>query len=60
MIYITNTPNNTGVAIHGDYMDFEALYNASSLNKNNNVCTNLINTTPIYCLPFPQSYANYF
>lgn len=26
MIYITNTPNNTGVAIHGDYMDFEELY----------------------------------
>lgn len=26
MIYITNTPNNTGVAIHGDYMDFEEIY----------------------------------
>lgn len=26
MIYVTNTPNNTGVAIYGDYKDFEALY----------------------------------
>jgi len=26
MIYITNTPNNTGVAIHGDYMDFKEIY----------------------------------
>ena len=26
MIYITNTPNNAGVAIHGDYLDFEELY----------------------------------
>ncbi|RJX25514.1 MAG: hypothetical protein C4554_07355 [Dethiobacter sp.] len=28
MIFITNTPNNTGVAIHGDYMDFDELYDA--------------------------------
>jgi len=28
MIFVRNTPNNTGVAIHGDYMDFENLYNA--------------------------------
>jgi hypothetical protein len=28
MIYVTNTPNNAGVAIHGDYMDFKRLYNA--------------------------------
>lgn len=28
MIYVNNTPNNTGVAIYGDYMDFENLYDA--------------------------------
>lgn len=28
MILIKNTPNNTGVAIYGDYMDFENLYEA--------------------------------
>lgn len=28
MIYITNTPNNAGVAIHGDYLDFDELYEA--------------------------------
>lgn len=28
MIYIKNTPNNTGVAIYGDYPDFENLYEA--------------------------------
>ncbi|NLI92577.1 MAG: hypothetical protein GX434_10350 [Peptococcaceae bacterium] len=28
MIYVKNTPNNTGVAIYGDYMDFENLYEA--------------------------------
>ena len=28
MIYVKNTPNNTGVAIHGDYMDMENLYKA--------------------------------
>ncbi len=28
MIYVKNTPNNTGVAIYGDYMDFDTLYNA--------------------------------
>lgn len=26
MIFVKNTPNNTGVAIYGDYMDFENLY----------------------------------
>ena len=26
MIFVNNTPNNVGVAIHGDYLDFEALY----------------------------------
>jgi len=26
MIFANNTPNNTGVAIHGDFLDFEALY----------------------------------
>ncbi|GAB6179029.1 hypothetical protein JCM14036_03480 [Desulfotomaculum defluvii] len=26
MLYAKNTPNNTGVAIYGDFMDFEALY----------------------------------
>ncbi|MCL5058443.1 MAG: hypothetical protein M1130_10755 [Actinobacteria bacterium] len=31
MIYVTNTPNNTGVAIHGDYMDFDELYEALHL-----------------------------
>lgn len=28
MIYITNTPNNAGVAIYGDCLDFDALYEA--------------------------------
>jgi hypothetical protein len=28
MIFVTNTPNNTGVAIHGDYLDFNELYEA--------------------------------
>lgn len=28
MIYFNNTPNNTGVAIYGDHMDFENLYDA--------------------------------
>ena len=28
MIYVTNTPNNAGVAIHGDFMDFDELYDA--------------------------------
>ena len=28
MIYAKNTPNNMGVAIYGDYMDFENLYEA--------------------------------
>ncbi len=28
MIYVTNTPNNIGVAIHGDHMDFDELYEA--------------------------------
>lgn len=28
MIYITNTPNNAGVSIHGDYKDFNELYDA--------------------------------
>lgn len=28
MIFVNNTPNNTGVAIYGDQMDFENLYDA--------------------------------
>lgn len=28
MIFVKNTPNNTGVAIYGDYMDFANLYEA--------------------------------
>lgn len=28
MIYVKNTPNSTGVAIYGDYLDFENLYEA--------------------------------
>jgi len=28
MIFVKNTPNNTGVAIYGDYMDFENFYEA--------------------------------
>jgi hypothetical protein len=28
MIYVTNTPNNAGVAIHGDWLDFDELYGA--------------------------------
>lgn len=28
MIFVKNTPNNTGVAICGDYLDFEKLYEA--------------------------------
>jgi len=28
MIFVNNTPNNTGVAIYGDQMDFENLYEA--------------------------------
>lgn len=28
MIFVQNTPNNTGVAIYGDYLDFENLYEA--------------------------------
>lgn len=28
MILVKNTPNNTGVAINGDYLDFEHLYEA--------------------------------
>lgn len=28
MIFVTNTPNNTGVTIHGDHMDFDELYDA--------------------------------
>jgi len=28
MIFVKNTPNNTGVSIYGDYMDFENLYEA--------------------------------
>ncbi|WP_240376832.1 DUF6904 family protein [Bacillus piscicola] len=26
MIYVKNTPNNTGVTVYGDYLDFETLY----------------------------------
>lgn len=29
MIYVANTPNNAGVAIYGDCLDFEALYEAN-------------------------------
>lgn len=28
MIFVKNTPHNTGVAVYGDYMDFEGLYEA--------------------------------
>lgn len=28
MIYVTNTSNNAGVAIYGDCLDFDALYEA--------------------------------
>jgi hypothetical protein len=28
VIHVKNTPNNTGVAVYGDYMDFEELYEA--------------------------------
>ncbi len=28
MIYLKNTPNNTGVVAYGDYMDFQELYDA--------------------------------
>ena len=28
MIYVENTPNNTGVAVYGDHRDFEGLYEA--------------------------------
>ena len=28
MIFAKNTPNNTGIAIYGDFMDFENLYEA--------------------------------
>jgi len=28
MVYVKNTPNNTGVAVYGDYMDFENFYEA--------------------------------
>ncbi len=28
MLFIRNTPNNVGVAIYGDYNDFEGLYEA--------------------------------
>lgn len=28
MLYAMNTPNNLGLAIHGDYMDFDELYDA--------------------------------
>ena len=28
MIYVKNTPNNTGVAVYGDHRDFEGLYEA--------------------------------
>lgn len=28
MIYVTNTPNSAGVEIHGDFLDFDALYKA--------------------------------
>jgi len=28
MIFVKNTPNNTGVAVYGDYLDFENLYEA--------------------------------
>ena len=28
MIYVTNTPNNAGVTLHGDYLDLEELYEA--------------------------------
>lgn len=28
MIFVKNTPNNTGVAVYGDHMDFENLYEA--------------------------------
>ncbi|MEW9674265.1 hypothetical protein [Ammoniphilus sp. 3BR4] len=28
MIFATNTPNSMGIAIYGDYMDFEELYEA--------------------------------
>ena len=26
MIYVENTPNNTGVAVYGDHRDFEGMY----------------------------------
>jgi hypothetical protein len=28
MLYVKNTPNNTGIAIYGDFMDFEGIYDA--------------------------------
>ncbi|NMA52038.1 MAG: hypothetical protein GX949_03395, partial [Peptococcaceae bacterium] len=28
MIFVKNTPNNTGVAVYGDHRDFEGLYEA--------------------------------
>jgi hypothetical protein len=28
MIYVKNTPQNAGVAIYGDFMDFERLYDS--------------------------------
>ena len=28
MIFVKNTPNNAGVTVYGDYMDFENLYEA--------------------------------
>ena len=28
MIFVKNTPNNTGVAVYGDHMDFDNLYEA--------------------------------
>jgi len=31
MIYVKSTPNNAGVAIHGDYLDFDELYDALHL-----------------------------
>lgn len=28
MIFATNTPNNTGIAIHGDFKDLGSIYDA--------------------------------
>ena len=31
MIYATDTPNHAGITVHGDFMDFEELYQALHL-----------------------------